>query len=389
MLAYPGPRVMGQGPTIRDRDERTSRGARVPAGPARRRWPDPVSLVPVPGLGGSPAGGRLPGSRWRSWPFARCWRCWDHVSSLAPLVAFSAFLLLWGIPFSPYSNIERISAPFAIVLCLLVLRLTGNNEPSGRGLPLPQTEPTDMRNGPICISNRRSLVQQRPVPARSPTERPRPGSGPMGNRGPGRRVLQTRPWTSCANSGPRWPGCPNRWRSGRRPEQGDRPRDGRRRRLDERRRPAATGSLPARGSSLVSRTRLAELVYGGFVLIDGVGRVMKEYASRPYDPRRVFTHGCYIFSGSMFLRRSRRLHRVGPFDPELRACMDLDFLLRLGPVKDGCNRGPTCRVQNQRRLQVEHDPTHLSRGGGFRVRRRAARPAPPRLPACGGDGSGP
>lgn len=43
--------------------------------------------------------------------------------AIAPLVIYAGLLLLWNIPFSPYSNLERISVPFAIVLCLSVLRL--------------------------------------------------------------------------------------------------------------------------------------------------------------------------------------------------------------------------------------------------------------------------
>jgi glycosyltransferase involved in cell wall biosynthesis len=117
-----------------------------------------------------------------------------------------------------------------------------------------------------------------------------------------------------------------------------------------------------------------ELVYGGFVLIDGVGRVMKEYASSPYDRRRVFTHGCYIFSGSMFLRRSL-LDRVGPFDPELRACMDLDFLLRLGPVKAIRLAMPSAAF----RISGDGKSSTIRRVflvESFRVRRRAARGSP-------------
>jgi hypothetical protein len=32
-------------------------------------------------------------------------------------------MLLWSIAFSPYSNTERLSASFGIVVCLLALRL--------------------------------------------------------------------------------------------------------------------------------------------------------------------------------------------------------------------------------------------------------------------------
>jgi hypothetical protein len=42
---------------------------------------------------------------------------------LAPLIVFSTVLLAWNIAFSPYGFSGRITAPFAIVLCLLAQRL--------------------------------------------------------------------------------------------------------------------------------------------------------------------------------------------------------------------------------------------------------------------------
>jgi len=75
----------------------------------------------------------------------------------------------------------------------------------------------------------------------------------------------------------------------------------------------------------------ADFVYGNFDMIRADGNVMRRFESSPYDPDRVFTHGCYIFSGAMFFRRDL-LERVGPFDERLHACMDLDYLLRIGDV---------------------------------------------------------
>lgn len=113
-----------------------------------------------------------------------------------------------------------------------------------------------------------------------------------------------------------------------------------------------------------------ELVYGGYLLIDGDGHRMKEYESSPYDPRRVFTQGCYIFSGSMFLRRSL-LDRVGPFDVALRACMDLDFLLRVGPVNAVRIGEPTAafRMSGGGKSSLIRRDFLLE---SFKVRRRAA-----------------
>jgi hypothetical protein len=48
---------------------------------------------------------------------------------ISPLVGYVAALLLWSIAFSPYSNTERIYAMFAVVVCLLALRLV--RQPSG------------------------------------------------------------------------------------------------------------------------------------------------------------------------------------------------------------------------------------------------------------------
>lgn len=41
---------------------------------------------------------------------------------VAPLLVFSAILLLWDIAFSPYGFLARVTAPYGLVLCLLGLR---------------------------------------------------------------------------------------------------------------------------------------------------------------------------------------------------------------------------------------------------------------------------
>jgi glycosyltransferase involved in cell wall biosynthesis len=75
-----------------------------------------------------------------------------------------------------------------------------------------------------------------------------------------------------------------------------------------------------------------DFVYGDFELMTSDGRVLRRYRSSPYDPERVFRHGSYIFSGSIFYRREL-LQRVGPFDDRLHACMDFDYLVRLGSAR--------------------------------------------------------
>jgi glycosyltransferase involved in cell wall biosynthesis len=76
----------------------------------------------------------------------------------------------------------------------------------------------------------------------------------------------------------------------------------------------------------------ADFVYGDYDMIRGDGSVMRRFQSSPYDPDRIFLRGCYIFSGSIYFGR-HLLERVGPFDERLHACMDLDYLLRIGQAR--------------------------------------------------------
>lgn len=76
----------------------------------------------------------------------------------------------------------------------------------------------------------------------------------------------------------------------------------------------------------------AEFVYGDFNIVDGKGQTLRQFRSSAYDPQRVFVHGCYIFSGAIFFRREL-IERVGPFDESLQACMDFDYLMRIGRAK--------------------------------------------------------
>lgn len=76
----------------------------------------------------------------------------------------------------------------------------------------------------------------------------------------------------------------------------------------------------------------ADFVFGNFDAIDPAGNLLRRFTSSEYDPRRVFVHGCYIFSGAIFYRRAF-MDRIGPFDPTLQTCMDLDYMLRLGSAR--------------------------------------------------------
>jgi glycosyltransferase involved in cell wall biosynthesis len=76
----------------------------------------------------------------------------------------------------------------------------------------------------------------------------------------------------------------------------------------------------------------ADFAYGNYDMIRDDGSILRRFESSAYDPDRVFFRGCYIFSGAIFFRRSL-LERVGAFDESLHACMDLDYLLRIGQAR--------------------------------------------------------
>ena len=90
------------------------------------------------------------------------------------------------------------------------------------------------------------------------------------------------------------------------------------------------GSLAAAAAAFAADPDLA-FVYGDFDMIDGDGVTLRTYRSTSYSRRRVYERGCYIFSGSLFIRRLS-LAAVGGFDPALRTCMDFDLLIRLDYV---------------------------------------------------------
>jgi glycosyltransferase involved in cell wall biosynthesis len=70
------------------------------------------------------------------------------------------------------------------------------------------------------------------------------------------------------------------------------------------------------------------VVHGDFGMIDAEGRIVKRYACTPMTSRRLLRHGAYVFSASVFFRRSLA-YQVGTFDERLHYCMDYDWLLRL------------------------------------------------------------
>jgi glycosyltransferase involved in cell wall biosynthesis len=90
----------------------------------------------------------------------------------------------------------------------------------------------------------------------------------------------------------------------------------------------APGALAALAPALAGPH---EVVFGDFHLVDERGAVVKRYTSAPaLDRRRLLTHGCYVFSGSLAVRR-RLYERLGAYDASLSFCMDYEFLLRVAP----------------------------------------------------------
>lgn len=134
------------------------------------------------------------------------------------------------------------------------------------------------------------------------------------------------------------------------------------------------GALAAAAAAFNSNADLA-FAYGDFDIIDHMGRRLRTYRSSPYSWERVFARGCYIFSGSLFIRRPI-LGKIGEFESGLSACMDLDLLLRLRAAGPSMHLG---RPIGQYRM---HHETKSSTMGltflreGLRVRLRHAGGSP-------------
>lgn len=134
------------------------------------------------------------------------------------------------------------------------------------------------------------------------------------------------------------------------------------------------GSLGAATDAFASDTSLG-FAYGDLDMINSAGELVRTYRSSEYSWRRVFAQGCYIFSGSLFIRRDNLL-AIGAFDPSLQACMDFDLLLRL----DGAGRSRHLgRTIGQLRMHGTNKSSTMLRvflGEGLRVRRRYAGASP-------------
>jgi len=115
------------------------------------------------------------------------------------------------------------------------------------------------------------------------------------------------------------------------------------------------GAIAAASAAFGSDPDL-KFAYGDFDIIDSTGARVRTYRSSPYSWERVFARGCYIFSGSLFIRR-QVLVEIGGFEASLSACMDLDLLLRLGAPGRSIHLG---RTIGQYRM---HDDTKSSTMG--------------------------
>jgi glycosyltransferase involved in cell wall biosynthesis len=134
------------------------------------------------------------------------------------------------------------------------------------------------------------------------------------------------------------------------------------------------GAIAAAAAAFGSDRNLM-FAYGDFDIIDSTGALVRTYRSSNYSWNRVFARGCYIFSGSLFIRR-QALAEIGGFEASLSACMDLDLLLRLGATGRSMHVG---RTIGQYRM---HDETKSSTMGviflreALRVRLRHAGGSP-------------
>ncbi|WP_051365000.1 glycosyltransferase [Rhodococcus sp. JG-3] len=76
------------------------------------------------------------------------------------------------------------------------------------------------------------------------------------------------------------------------------------------------------------------IIIGGHQTSDADGTILRTYRAQKLNKRKLLTWGCYIFSGSLFIRRTM-LDEIGGFDTDLHFGMDLDLMLRL-PADAGC-----------------------------------------------------
>ena len=131
-----------------------------------------------------------------------------------------------------------------------------------------------------------------------------------------------------------------------------------------------TGSLAAAASAFEADPGLA-FAYGDFDIIGSTGELLRSYKSSPYSWSRIFARGCYIFSGSLFVRR-QALQGIGGFDETLHACMDLDLMLRLHAAGRSKHLGQTIGQLRMHGTNKSTTKLSLFLQETLRVRRRYA-----------------
>ena len=134
------------------------------------------------------------------------------------------------------------------------------------------------------------------------------------------------------------------------------------------------GAIAAASAAFADDASL-QFAYGDFEMIDGTGTLMRRYQSSEYAWMRVYAHGCFIFSGTLFIRR-QVLAEIGGYDVSLRACMDLDLMLRLGAAGRSRHLGRTIGQFRRHGASKSSTIGLVFLREGFRVRRRYARRSP-------------
>lgn len=134
------------------------------------------------------------------------------------------------------------------------------------------------------------------------------------------------------------------------------------------------GALAVASAVFASDASLA-FAYGDFDMIDSAGTLIRRYHSSEYSWTRVYARGCYIFSGSLFIRR-QHLEAIGGFDPSLRGCMDTDLMLRLNAAARSRHLGRTIGQFRMHDASKSSTTRLVFLREGFRVRRRYAGHSP-------------
>jgi glycosyltransferase involved in cell wall biosynthesis len=73
----------------------------------------------------------------------------------------------------------------------------------------------------------------------------------------------------------------------------------------------------------------ADVVFGSWLIIDENDDAIREVVIDSWEWDTFYRRGCYVFSGSSFIRRSA-VEQLNGWDPALHFTMDFDMALRLG-----------------------------------------------------------